>query len=88
VSVPYGTLNFYVIKNSSEKIINSGNCFVFCFFIICAIIVLQSGELEIWLRKIGESEKADILSKIRFNGYVLEKLYKLFLILLKKKSVS
>ena len=37
----------------------------------------DSGELEIWLRKIGELEKADRLSKIRFNGYVLETLYRL-----------
>jgi len=41
------------------------------------IYSFESGELEIWLRKIGESEKADKLSEIRFNGYVLEKLYKL-----------
>ena len=37
----------------------------------------DSGELEIWLRKIGESEKADRLSEIRFNGYLLETLYRL-----------
>ena len=44
------------------------------------IYSFDSGELEIWLRKIGESEKADALSEIRFNGYVLEKLYKLLVL--------
>ena len=41
------------------------------------IYSFDSGELEIWLRKIGESEKADTLLEIRFNGYVLETLYRL-----------
>ena len=44
------------------------------------IYSFDSGELEIWFRKIGESEKADRLSEIRFNGYVLERLYKLLVL--------
>ncbi|MDD7184405.1 MAG: hypothetical protein PUH54_01830 [Oscillospiraceae bacterium] len=39
-----------------------------------------SGELEIWLRKIGESALADKVSEITYNGYVLENLYRLFCI--------
>ena len=37
-----------------------------------------SGELEIWLRKIGEITFADKVSEITYNGYVLENLYRLF----------
>ena len=37
-----------------------------------------SGELEIWLRKIGENTLADKVSEIAHNGYVLENLYRLF----------
>lgn len=36
------------------------------------------GELEIWLNKLGETALADKLSQISFNGYALEKLYRLF----------
>lgn len=44
---------------------------VYCF---------SSGELEIWLRKIGEIALADKVSEITYNGYVLENLYRLFCI--------
>lgn len=37
-----------------------------------------SGELEIWLRKIGENTLADKVSEIPYNGFVLENLYRLF----------
>lgn len=37
-----------------------------------------SGELEIWLRKIGENTLADKVSETSYNGYVLENLYRLF----------
>lgn len=39
-----------------------------------------SGELKIWLRKIGENTLADKISEISYNGYVLENLYRLFCI--------
>lgn len=35
-----------------------------------------SGELKIWLRKIGENTLADKISEIAYNGYVLELLNK------------
>lgn len=38
-----------------------------------------SGELEIWLRKIGETEKADQLQQIqKDNAYLLVQLYAVF----------
>ena len=38
-----------------------------------------SGELEIWLRKIGETEKADQLQHIqKDNAYLLVQLYAVF----------
>ena len=38
-----------------------------------------SGELEIWLRKIGETEKADQLQQIeKNNAYLLLQLYAIF----------
>lgn len=42
---------------------------VYCFY---------SGELEIWLRKIGENTLADKVSEIPYNGFVLENLYRIF----------
>lgn len=37
-----------------------------------------SGELEIWLRKIGETEKAEKVSKIsKVNAYILLRLYEI-----------
>lgn len=37
-----------------------------------------SGELEIWLRKIGETEKVDKISRIsKVNAYILIRLYKI-----------
>lgn len=42
------------------------------------IYSFYSGELEIWLRKIGEKTLADKISEIPYNGYVLENLYRLF----------
>lgn len=42
---------------------------VYCFY---------SGELEIWLNRLGETALADKLSQITFNGYVLENLYRIF----------
>ena len=42
------------------------------------IYSFYSGELEIWLRKISENTLADKVSEITYNGYVLEKLYRLF----------
>lgn len=42
---------------------------VYCFY---------SGELEIWLRKIGENTLADKVSEIPYNGFVLENFYRIF----------
>ena len=37
-----------------------------------------SGELEIWLRKIGETEKADKINEIpKVNAYILLRLYEI-----------
>ena len=38
----------------------------------------QSGELEIWLRKIGKAEHSAQLHEIPENAYVLVQLYQLF----------
>ena len=37
-----------------------------------------SGELEIWLRKVGENAIVDKISSIIHNAYSLQKLYGLF----------
>ena len=42
------------------------------------IYYFYSGELEIWLRDIGESILADMLQKMHRNGYLLIELYNLF----------
>lgn len=41
------------------------------------IYCLYSGELEIWLRQIGECDMADKLLTIPRNAYLLVELYKL-----------
>lgn len=49
-----------------------------CFCIDELIYDYSSGELEIWLRKIGETEKADRINKIpKVNGYILLRLYEI-----------
>lgn len=49
-----------------------------CFCIDELIYDYISGELEIWLRKIGETEKADRISKIsKVNAYILLRLYEI-----------
>lgn len=49
-----------------------------CFCIDELIYDYISGELEIWLRKIGETEKAGRISKIsKVNAYILLKLYEI-----------
>lgn len=49
-----------------------------CFSIDELIYDYISGELEIWLRKIGEIEKADRISKIsKANAYILIQLYEI-----------
>ena len=49
-----------------------------CFCIDELIYDYGSGELEIWLRKIGETEKADRISKIsKINAYILLRLYEI-----------
>ena len=49
-----------------------------CFCIDELIYEYQSGELEIWLRKIGETEKAERVSKIsKVNAYILLQLYEI-----------
>ncbi len=49
-----------------------------CFCIYELIYDYISGELEIWLRKIGETEKADRISKIsKVNAYILLRLYEI-----------
>ena len=49
-----------------------------CFCIDELIYNYGSGELEIWLRKIGETEKADRISKIsKVNAYILLRLYEI-----------
>lgn len=49
-----------------------------CFCIDELIYDYSSGELEIWLRKIGETEKADRISKIsKMNAYILLRLYEI-----------
>lgn len=49
-----------------------------CFCIDELIYDYISGELEIWLRKIGETEKAERVSKIsKANAYILLKLYEI-----------
>ena len=37
-----------------------------------------TGELTIFLRKIGETEKADSVEGLKRNAYMLEKLYRVF----------
>lgn len=49
-----------------------------CFCIDELIYDYISGELEIWLRKIGETEKAYKISKIsKVNAYILLQLYEI-----------
>lgn len=49
-----------------------------CFCIDELIYGYISGELEIWLRKIGETDKADRISKIsKVNAYILLQLYEI-----------
>lgn len=49
-----------------------------CFCIDELIYDYGSGELEIWLRKIGEIEKADKISRIsKVNAYILLRLYEI-----------
>lgn len=49
-----------------------------CFSIDELIYDYISGELEIWLRKIGETEKAYRISKIsKVNAYILIQLYEI-----------
>ncbi len=50
-----------------------------CFCIDELIYCYCSGELEIWLRRIGETEKAERISEItKFNAYILLRLYEIF----------
>lgn len=50
-----------------------------CFSIEELLYNYESGGLEIWLRKIGESEKAEEVSRIsKSNAYILLKLYEIF----------
>lgn len=49
-----------------------------CFCIDELIYYYGSGELEIWLRKIGETEKADKINEIpKVNAYILLRLYEI-----------
>lgn len=49
-----------------------------CFCIDELIYDYGSGELEIWLRKIGETEKAKKISRIsKVNAYILLQLYEI-----------
>ncbi len=49
-----------------------------CFCIDELIYDYGSGELEIWLRKIGETEKADKINEIpKVNAYILLRLYEI-----------
>lgn len=49
-----------------------------CFSIDELIYDYISGELKIWLRKIGETEKAYRISKIsKVNAYILIQLYEI-----------
>ena len=60
------------------NIINSIEEFKQNFSIFELIYCFYSGELEIWLRQIGENILADNLLKISRNGYLLVNLYNLF----------
>lgn len=49
-----------------------------CFCIDELIYTYISGELEIWLREIGETEKAEKISGIsKVNAYILLRLYEI-----------
>lgn len=49
-----------------------------CFSLEELIYDYGSGELEIWLRNIGETEKAEKISEIpKFNAYILLRLYEI-----------
>ena len=49
-----------------------------CFCMDELIYTYISGELEIWLRKIGETDKADKISEItKINAYILIRLYEI-----------
>lgn len=49
-----------------------------CFSIDELIYNYYSGELEIWLKEIGEAEKARQISKIEKNALLLIRLYQIF----------
>ena len=50
-----------------------------CFSIEELLYSYYNGELEIWLKEIGETEKADKVSKIsKTNAYIMLKLYEIF----------
>lgn len=50
-----------------------------CFCIDELIYNYSSGELEIWLRKIGEISKAEKIKAItKINAYILLNLYEIF----------
>ena len=50
-----------------------------CFSIEELLYSYESGGLEIWLRKIDETEKADKVSQIpKTNAYIILKLYEIF----------
>jgi len=49
-----------------------------CFCIDELIYTYCSGELEIWLRRIGETDKAEKVGKIaKVNAYILLRLYEI-----------
>lgn len=49
-----------------------------CFSMGELLYSYESSGLEIWLRKIGETEKADKISKIsKVNAYILLRLYEI-----------
>ncbi len=49
-----------------------------CFSIDELIYSYYSGELEIWLKKIGETEKAEQVGNIVNNALLLVRLYQIF----------
>lgn len=49
-----------------------------CFCIDELIYTYISGELEIWLKRIGETDKAEKVSEIpKMNAYILLRLYEI-----------
>ena len=50
-----------------------------CFSLDELLYSYYNGELEIWLREIGATEKANKVSKIsKTNAYIILKLYEIF----------